>query len=226
MTTAVPAALTYEQVSQNASVKAYIRMADETLIARGYTEHSFAHVTRTASVASSILAQTGHSPREQELASIAAYLHDIGNVVNRSGHEQSGALMAFTLLHDMGAGPEETAQIIAAIGNHDEGTAFPVTDIAAAVILADKTDVRASRVRNRDTISFDIHDRVNYAVKQAELQVDPDRKDITLRLSIDTDICPISEYFEIFLSRMLLCRRAAEKLGLKFRLVINRQGMM
>ncbi len=218
--------LTYEAVRQNEAVNAYIRMADEALTARGYTEHSFAHVTRTAAAASSILAQTGHSPREQELAAIAAYLHDIGNVVNREGHEQTGALMAFTLLNDMGAKAEELAQIIAAIGNHDEGTSFPVTDIAAALILADKTDVRAGRVRNRDTISFDIHDRVNYAVKKADLQVDMDRKDIALHLSIDTEICPISEYFEIFLSRMLLCRRAAEKLGLKFRLVINGQGMM
>jgi metal-dependent HD superfamily phosphatase/phosphodiesterase len=218
--------LTYEMVRQNEAIKAYIRMADEALIARGYTEHSFAHVTKTAAAASSILAQTGHNPREQELAAIAAYLHDIGNVVNRVGHEQTGALMTFTLLRDMGAQPEELAQIIAAIGNHDEGTAFPVSDIAAALILADKTDVRASRVRNRDTISFDIHDRVNYAVKQADLQVDMDKKDIALNLTIDTEVCPISEYFEIFLSRMLLCRRAAEKLGLKFKLVINRQGMM
>jgi len=218
--------LTYEMVRQNEAIKAYIRMADEALIARGYTEHSFAHVTKTAAAASGILAQTGHSPREQELASIAAYLHDIGNVVNRAGHEQSGALMAFTLLREMGAQPEELAQIIAAIGNHDEGTAFPVSDIAAALILADKTDVRASRVRNLDTISLDIHDRVNYAVKQADLQVDMDKKDIALHLTIDTDVCPISEYFEIFLSRMLLCRRAAEKLGLKFKLIINRQGMM
>lgn len=131
--------LTYEMVRQNEAIKAYIRMADEALIARGYTEHSFAHVTKTAAAASSILAQTGHGTREQELASIAAYLHDIGNVVNRAGHEQSGALMAFTLLRDMGAQPEELAQIIAAIGNHDEGTAFPVSDIAATLILADNT---------------------------------------------------------------------------------------
>ena len=218
--------LTYGMVRQNEAIKAYIRMADEALIARGYTEHSFAHVTKTAAAASSILAQTGHSPRDQELAAIAAYLHDVGNVVNRVGHEQTGALMAFTLLHDMGAQPEELAQIIAAIGNHDEGTAFPVSDIAAALILADKTDVRASRVRSRDTISLDIHDRVNYAVKQADLQVDMHKKDIALHLTIDTEVCPISEYFEIFLSRMLLCRRAAEKLGLKFKLIINRQGMM
>ncbi len=226
MTNTAPALLSYERVRQSEEVKAYIRMADEALTARGYTEHSFAHVTKTADTAADILAQTRHSPHEQEMASIAAYLHDIGNVVNRAGHEQSGALMAFTLLRDLGAQPEELAQIIAAIGNHDEGTAFPVSDIAAALILADKTDVRASRVRNRDTISFDIHDRVNYAVKLADLQVDTDKKEIALHLTIDTEVCPISEYFEIFLSRMLLCRRAAEKLGLKFKLVINKQGMM
>ncbi len=218
--------ITYEQVKQNPAVRAYIQKADEALIALGYTEHSFAHVTKAAVTAADILKQLGRGEREQQLAAIAAYLHDIGNVVNRKGHELSGAIMAFTLLHEMGASPEDNATIIAAIGNHDEGTAFPVSDVAAALILADKTDVRRSRVRNRDTISFDIHDRVNYAVESAELAIDQAAGHISLTLKIDTQICPISEYFEIFLGRMLLCRRAAEKLQLQFKLVINGQAMM
>ncbi len=219
-------AITFEQVRQNEAVKAYIRKADEALISLGYTEHSFAHVTKTAHTAARILRELGHDPRKQELAAIAAYLHDIGNLVNRSGHEQSGALMAFVLLHDMGADPDETGTIISAIGNHDEGTAFPVNNIAAALILADKTDVRHTRVRNKDTITFDIHDRVNYAVKQAEVTVHPEQGAIRLTLTIDTEVSRISEYFEIFLTRMLLCRRAAEKLGMAFELIINGQSMM
>ncbi|MHC1787025.1 MAG: HD domain-containing protein [Christensenellales bacterium] len=218
--------LSFEDVRKDPAVQAYIGRADEALTAIGYTEHSFTHVTRAAGTASRILRETGRAPQVQEMAAIAAYLHDIGNVINRQGHELSGALMAFTLLHDMGADPAQTADIIAAIGNHDEGTAFPVSDIAAALILADKTDVRRSRVRNRDTITFDIHDRVNYAVEKTELLIDAPGATIALHLTIDTAICPISEYFEIFLQRMLLCRRAAEKLGLRFRLVINGQGMM
>ena len=219
-------AITFEQVRQNEEIKAYIRKADEVLIALGYTEHSFAHVGKTAHTAARILKELGRPEREQELAAIAAYLHDIGNLVNRSGHEQSGALMAFTLLRGMGGDPDEVGDIISAIGNHDEGTAFPVNDISAALILADKTDVRHTRVRNKDTITFDIHDRVNYAVKQSEVTVHPEEGAIRLTLTIDTQVSRISEYFEIFLSRMLLCRRAAEKLGMGFELVINGQSMM
>lgn len=218
--------LSFDMIKNNPAVRSYIRMADEALLARGYTEHSFAHVTRAAVTAAAILKSTGHSEREGELASIAAYLHDIGNIVNRSGHEQSGALMAFALLRDMGGEPEDIAAVIAAIGNHDEGTAYPVSDIAAALILADKSDVRSTRVRNRDTISFDIHDRVNWAVKESALEMADGSSDFVLRLTIDTSVCPISEYFEIFLSRMLLCRRAAEKLKRGFRLIINGQTLM
>lgn len=219
-------AITFEQVRQNETVKAYIRKADEALIALGYTEHSFAHVGKTAHTAARILKELGRPEREQELASIAAYLHDIGNIVNRSGHERSGALMAFVLLHNMGGDPDEVGAIISAIGNHDEATAFPVNDISAALILADKTDVRHTRVRNKDTITFDIHDRVNYAVKQSEVTVHPEAGAIRLTLTIDTQVSRISEYFEIFLSRMLLCRKAAEKLGMGFELIINGQSMM
>lgn len=218
--------LSFEAVKNNPTVRSYIQQADLSLTALGYTEHSFAHVTKAAVTAAQILKSTGHSPREQELAAIAAYLHDIGNIVNRSGHAQTGAVMAFQLLSDLGGAPEDIAAVISAIGNHDEGTAFPVSDIAAALILADKTDVRRSRVRNRDTISFDIHDRVNWAVEEAELIIEEEGREISLRLQIDTQVSLISEYFEIFLSRMLLCRRAAEKLNRSFRLIINGQMMM
>lgn len=219
-------ALTLEKVKRNEEVRAYIQKADESLIVLGYTEHSFAHVTKTAVTAARILREVGRSEQQQELAAVAGYMHDIGNVVNRNGHERSGALMSFDLLRTMGAEPHEIADVITAIGYHDEGTAFPVSDIAAAVIIADKTDVRRSRVRNRDTITFDIHDRVNYAVEKNDLVIDVPAGEISLQLTIDTQVCPISEYFEIFLSRMLLCRKAAERLKLTFRLVINGQGMM
>ena len=218
--------LSLEKVKRNEEVRAYIQKADESLIVLGYTEHSFAHVTKTAVTAARILGELGRDEHEQELAAIAGYMHDIGNVVNRNGHERSGALMAFDLLREMDAKPDEIAAVITAIGHHDEGTAFPVSDIAAALIIADKTDVRRSRVRNRDTITFDIHDRVNYAVEKNDLMIDVPAGIISLQLAIDTLVCPISEYFEIFLTRMLLCRRAAERLKLTFRLVINEQVMM
>ncbi|NLD51684.1 MAG: HD domain-containing protein [Clostridiales bacterium] len=218
--------LTFEAVKNSEAVNTYIRRADETLLALGYTEHSVAHVTKCAVTAARILRETGHSEDIQQLAAVAAYMHDIGNVINRTGHAQSGALMAFDLLRGVGATPDEIGTVVAAIGHHDEGTAFPVNDVTAALILADKTDVRRTRVRNRDTITFDIHDRVNYAVQKADLQINVPAGEIALHLTIDTQICSISEYFEIFLSRMILCRRAAERLKLKFGLVINGQGMM
>ncbi len=218
--------LKFEDVKKNEEIRTYIRKADESLNALGNTEHSFAHVTRTAEVAAWILRQTGHSEQDAELAAIAGFLHDIGNVVNREGHEQSGAIMVFTLLNKMGADAEDIGTIISAIGNHDEGTAFPVNDVAAALILADKTDVRYTRVRNKDSISFDIHDRVNYAVKKSEVTINQEQKEIVLHLTVDKDVSSISDYFEIFLGRMLLCRRAAERLGMTFGLNINGLSMM
>ena len=214
--------ITFEQVRENPEINTYIRKADETMKAMGYTEHSFAHVTKTAVTASNLLRDLGYPARVTELAYIAGYMHDIGNVVNRQDHAQSGALLAYSILTRMGMGAEETASVITAIGNHDEGSAVPVSPIAAALILADKSDVRRSRVRNKaNPSSFDIHDRVNYAVTEAELVLEKEEKTVTLNLVIDISMGSIMDYFEIFLQRMLLCRRAAEALELRFRLVIN-----
>ena len=212
--------ITYQDVAQNETIKTYIRKADETLISLGYTEHSFAHVTKVAKLAGEILLEAGYSEREAELARIAGYLHDIGNVINRIDHAQSGAVMAFRILDQMGAEPEDIATIITAIGNHDESTAFPVNPVAAALILADKTDVRYTRVRNQDFASFDIHDRVNYSVKESKVMIEMDSH-IELQIRIETKMCSVMDYFEIFLGRMILCRKAAEKLGLEFRLNVN-----
>ena len=217
--------ITFEDVKNNKVVQTYIQKADESLSALGYTEHSFPHVSRVAFVARDILLTLGYDEREAELAQIAGYLHDIGNVVNRADHAQSGAIMAFRILDHMGADPEDIATIITAIGNHDESTAFPVNAVAAALIIADKTDVRDSRVRNTDISSFDIHDRVNYAVKRSEVRIAKDSH-IELELSIDNNMCTVMDYFEIFLHRMMLCRKAAEKLGLEFWLIVNGQRLI
>ncbi|MBO5347903.1 MAG: HD domain-containing protein [Lachnospiraceae bacterium] len=217
--------ITYQDVKNNEAIKTYIQKADESLIALGYTEHSFAHVTKVAETAADILLALGYSEREAELARIAGYLHDIGNVINRVDHAQSGAVMAFRILDKMGADAEDIATIVTAIGNHDESTAFPVNPIAAALIIADKTDVRYTRVRNIDRSSFDIHDSVNFAVKKSELTYSKGEH-ITLTLTIDTKECVVMDYFEIFLGRMKLCRRAAGKLGLEFRLNINGQQLI
>lgn len=216
--------ITFEQIKADENIKSYIRKADESLVALGYTEHSFPHVCKVADTASRILKVLGYSDREAELAAIAGYLHDIGNVINRVDHAQSGAVMAFRILDKMDAEPNDVATIITAIGNHDESTAFPVNAVAAALILADKTDVRRSRVRNRDMSQFDIHDRVNYAVSQSAVEVN--QEEITLDMTIDTSICSVMDYFEIFLSRMLLCKRSAERLGIRFVLIINGQRML
>lgn len=217
--------VTYQDLRESETIRTYIKKADESLIALGYTEHSFAHVTKVAELAAYILATLGYDEREVELAKMAGYLHDIGNVINRVDHAQSGAVMAFRILDNMGADPEDIATIVTAIGNHDESTAFPVNAVAAALILADKTDVRYTRVRNQDFASFDIHDRVNYSVKESEVEVEKDSH-IALNLKIETEMCTVMDYFEIFLNRMILCRKAAEKLGLSFRLIINGQRLI
>ncbi len=217
--------ITYDDLKKNEDIKTYILKADESLTALGYTEHSFAHVTKVAELAYDILITLGYDEREAELAKMAGYLHDIGNVINRVEHAQSGAVMAFRILDKMGADPEDIATIITAIGNHDESTAYPVNAVAAALILADKTDVRYTRVRNQDFASFDIHDRVNYSVKESSVEVVKDSH-IELKLTIETKMCTVMDYFEIFLNRMILCRKAAEKLGLEFWLNINGQRLI
>ena len=218
--------VTYDDVKKNERINTYIKKADESLLAMGFTEHSFAHVTKVANNAGMILEKLGYSKREAELARIAGYLHDIGNAINRIDHAQSGAVMAFRILETMGADPESVATIITAIGNHDESTAFPVNPVAAALIIADKTDVTYTRVRNQDHATFDIHDRVNYAVKKSTLTVEPEKGEIQLRLRIDTTMCTVVDYFEIFLDRMILCKKAADKLGVKFTLRMNGQKVL
>ena len=213
--------VTYEDVRNSEEIRTYIKQADESLKAIGYTEHSFAHCTKVAKVAGDLLEKLGYDAHEVELARIAGFMHDIGNVVNRIDHAQSGAMMAFRILDKMGMPPEDVATVITAIGNHDEQTAAAVNAVAAALIIADKTDVRRSRVRNRTTINFDIPDRVNYAAEKSDVILEPDSKTITLDLKINTEICAVMDYFEIFTGRMLLCRKAAEFLGLQFKLDIN-----
>lgn len=218
--------LTYEEMRSNADVRTYIKSADASLEALGYTEHSFAHVTKVAETAADILAALGYSEREIENVKIAGFLHDIGNLVNRVDHSQSGAVMAFRILDKLGMSSPDIADIVTAIGNHDEGTGVPVNAISAALILADKSDVRRSRVRNHDVSTFDIHDRVNYSVEEASLDITEDRRGIVLTLRVDGSIGSVMDYFEIFLGRMIMCRKAAEKLGLYFSLVINGQKLL
>ena len=218
--------ITFEEIKNNETIRTYIKKADESLRSLGFTEHSFAHVTKVAVTARDILLKLCYSEREAEQAAVAGFMHDIGNVINRKDHAQSGAVMAFRILDNMNCDPEDTATIITAIGNHDESTAFPVNPVAAALIIADKCDVRSSRVRDKATIALDIHDRVNYGVTKSVLDINAEDKVITLNIEIDTNICSVMEYFEIFIERMLLCKKAAEKLGTRFQLVINKQQIL
>lgn len=218
--------ISFEEIKKNEAIKKYISKADESLIALGYTEHSFAHVNKVANTAKYILETLNYSAKEVELAQIAGYLHDIGNLVNRIDHAQSGAVMAFRILDNLGFDADEIATIVTAIGNHDEGTAEAVNAVAAALILGDKTDVRRSRVRNSTISTFDIHDRVNYSVYRSELSFQNNNSELVLILDIDTNYGTVMDYFEIFMTRMLLCRKAAQKLNVKFRLIINDQQVM
>lgn len=217
--------MTYAQVKKDEAVRVYIAQADASMEALGFTEHSFAHVGRVAAIAGYILETLGYPERTVELAKIAGYLHDIGNVVNRVDHSQSGAVMAFRILDRMNFPPEEIAAIVTAIGNHDEGTGVPVNAVAAALIIADKSDVRRSRVRSKADIALDIHDRVNYSVTDSRLEINEEHTAMVLNLTVDTEVSSIMEYFEIFMKRMLMCRKAAQKLGLEFRLIINGQSL-
>lgn len=218
--------MTYEQVRRDPAVNEYIKQADASMNALGFTEHSFAHVTKVAQLAGEILQKLGYPERTVELARIAGYLHDIGNLVNRVDHSQSGAVMAFRILDRMSFPPEEIATIVTAIGNHDEGTGVPVNAVAAALFIADKSDVRRSRVRKQADIRVDIHDRVNYSVTDSQLIIDVEQRTIHLELSVDTQVSSVMEYFEIFMKRMILCRSAAERLEMKFKLSINNQELI
>lgn len=218
--------ITYEQIKSDPAIRVYVKEADTSLAALGFTEHSFAHVTKVAESAGYILETLGYEKRTVELAKIAGFLHDIGNLVNRVDHSQSGAIIAFRILDRMGMDPSEISTVVTAIGNHDEGTGVPVSAVAAALILADKSDVRRSRVRNNKIEAGDIHDHVNYSVTEAKLDIEKDSSVICLKLTIDTAFSSVMDYFEIFLNRMILCRKAAEKLGLRFKLIINNQQLL
>ncbi len=218
--------ITYNDIKNNNAIAEYIKKADESLVALGYTEHSFAHVGKVASDVEYILSTLEYSEHDIELGKIAAYMHDIGNLINRIDHSQSGAIMSFRILDKMGMPPEDIATVVTAIGNHDEGTGVPVNAISAALILADKSDVRRSRVRNSDVSTFDIHDRVNYSVVDSKLTVDKENNAIGLKIQIDTRYSSVMEYFEIFLGRMVLCRKAAQTLGKAFWLTINGQRIL
>lgn len=213
--------LSYENLRRDSEIINYVNAANDVLGALGFTEHGLAHAVKTGEDASRILQILGYSERECELAKIAGLLHDIGNAVNRCDHAQSGAFLAFELLRARNFPAEEVIAVITAIGHHDEKTAAPVTPLAAALILADKSDVRTSRVRNKNTVYTDIHDRVNYAVFESKIAVNKDEKLIVLTLKIDTLVCPVMEYFEIFLERMVLCKKSAAFFGCDFELIIN-----
>jgi metal-dependent HD superfamily phosphatase/phosphodiesterase len=218
--------ITVEDVKKNEQVKILIKKSDEILGVIGYTEHGERHASLAANIAYNILDRLKHPEKRAHLAAIAAYLHDIGNVINRDYHAQTGAILARSILSQMEMPLEDIMEVIAAIGNHDEKDGQPISDICAAVVLADKSDVHSSRVRTLDGIKQDIHDRVNYAAKSSFLRVDEEKKIVTLEIKIDTSISQVMEYFEIFLSRMLVCRRSAEFLGLEFHLEINGQRLL
>ncbi|MDQ7858430.1 MAG: HD domain-containing protein [Armatimonadota bacterium] len=222
MTDERPAATpTVDDVKRDAEVEAFLTKANEYTGVIGYTEHGPRHANLTASIAYNVLRRLGAEERVAQLAAIAAYLHDIGNLVSRANHEHTGALLADRILRRLGMGADERAVVMGAIGNHEERHGEAVSPVGAAVILADKSDVHRTRVRNPDPTAFDIHDRVNYAVEHSFLRVDEKSKTVTLELTIDTTISQVMEYFEIFLDRMLMCRRAAAFLGCGFKLQIN-----
>lgn len=218
--------ITLQDVLNLPDVHVYIEKADECLKSIGYTEHSHQHVGVVMDRAASILTALGYPERMVELGRIAACLHDVGNIVNRHDHAQSSALMAFRLLDQLGMPADEISDVVCAIGNHDESTGLPINPLAAALIISDKTDVRQNRVRMPVLRVDDIHDRVNGSVIETHFDIDASSRVITLQLTIDTDQCPVMEYFEIFLTRMRLCQRAAKYLNCQFRLMINGATML
>ncbi len=208
------------EIQQDASISTFIASADRVMQAVGYTEHGFRHANLAARIAYNVLSRLGHERRMADLACLAGYLHDVGNMVSRENHGQVGALLVYDVLKHRMA-PVDLALVMSAVGNHEAEGGEAVSPVAAAVILADKSDVHRSRVRKTAQIDFDIHDRVNYAAEQSFLRVDSNARTITLELTIDTEISHVMEYFEIFLHRMVLCRRAAERLDCRFKLTIN-----
>lgn len=218
--------VTLEDVKRHAEIRALLRAADEQLGVLGYTEHGYRHANLVAHIAENVLRRLGYPDRRAQLAAIAGYLHDIGNVVTRTNHGPTGAVLVFPILRQLGMPAEELAVVVGAIGNHEEDHGSPVSEVSAAVIIADKSDVHRSRVRNPNPTTFDIHDRVNYAATHSFVRVDSENRRITLELTIDTAIASIMDYFEIFLSRMLFIRRAAEYLQCAFALTINGQRIL
>lgn len=216
----------FNRVRQDADVNIYISEQNRVMQALHYTEHSFVHVGIVAQRTAYILTQLGRDDHTVDLAMTAAELHDIGNIVNRNGHSQSGAVMSFQILNRLNVPAQDIAVIISAIGNHDEGTGTPVNEISAALILADKSDVRRSRVQEEQVNDFDIHDRVNYSVTGTELKINRGHDGIKLKLSVDTRYSKVGDYFRIFMDRMSLCQQAAEFLGLEFHLIINEQTVI
>lgn len=218
--------ITIRDIVKNSEINVFMKMVETQLEANGYTEHSYRHVGLVAKNAADILKKLGKTKREIELAEIAGFLHDIGNAVNRVDHAHNGGMIAYNFLTKLGMHVDEAAEVMLAISNHDEGSGIPVSNISAALILADKSDVHRSRVKNRDFSTFDIHDRVNYAVVSSKIDINTESKEAILTLKIDVDICPIMDYFEIFLDRMTMSRKAAEYLGLTFRLTINESKLL
>jgi len=214
--------VTYEEIKKNPEVNALLKKGNADLGVLGYTDHSVAHGALVAERAAMVLRSFGYGEKEQELAKIAGYMHDIGNAVNRTHHAENGALLAYDILSKTDMSVEDRISIMSAIGNHDESTGGAKDAIGAALIIADKTDVRRNRVRVQlDSPSFDIHDRVNYSVTETFLKISPDKDIITLDLSFDDSIGSMYEYFDIFLGRMLMCRKSAEVLGARFKLTAN-----
>lgn len=213
--------MTYEEIKKNEEVNAYIKRGNDNLGVLGFTDHSQAHTAFVAERAAYILEELGYDTHEIELAKIAGFMHDIGNAVNRKNHAEYGALLANDILQKTDMSLEDRVTIMSAIGNHDESTGGAKDAVSAALIIADKTDVRRSRVRPQDRSNFDIHDRVNYAVTKSDITVDKEKKVIILNLSVDENICSMYEYFDIFLARMMMCRGAAEILDAGFKLRVN-----
>lgn len=213
--------ITYALIKENKEINLLIEKGNQVLRELGYTEHSRKHAAKTAETAAMILKELGYGRHKVELARIAGYMHDIGNSVNRTDHAHTGAMLAYGILKEMGMPLEDVLTVISAIGHHDEATGSPVDEVSAALILADKSDVRRNRVQNPVPARFDAHDRVNYAVLSCKMNIDKEKRTISVQIDLDDEICTVMDYFEIFLKRMVMCRKAAEKLQCRFKLSAN-----